>query len=137
MTTTIIAPPAQPLLDRLRWIAVLSCLSLIILSLLWERWLAPIRPGGSWLMLKAVLLLVPLPGLLRGKRYAYQWSSLLILLYLCEGLVRATSDQGLSQWLAVLETALATIFFISVLRFCYVTRPSLTNPDLKRSRKKR
>ena len=88
-----------------------------------ERWLAPIRPGGSWLMLKALPLLLPLPGLLKGKRYAYQWSSLLILLYLCEGLVRATSDRGPSQWLAVLETMLATIFFISVLAFCRATRP--------------
>lgn len=137
MTTNIAAPASQSSLNRLRWVAVLSCLGLIVLSLIWERWLAPIRPGGSWLMLKALPLLLPLPGLLKGKRYAYQWSSLLILLYLCEGLVRATSDRGPSQWLAVLETMLATIFFISVLAFCRATRPSLTNPDLKRSRKKR
>ena len=137
MTTNIAAPTSQSSLNRLRWAAVLSCLGLIVLWLIWERWLAPIRPGGSWLMLKALPLLLPLPGLLKGKRYAYQWSSLLILLYLCEGLVRATSDRGPSQWLAVLETMLATIFFISVLAFCRATRPSLTNPDLKRSRKKR
>ena len=137
MTTNIAALASQSSLNRLRWAAVLSCLGLIVLSLIWERWLAPIRPGGSWLMLKALPLLLPLPGLLKGKRYAYQWSSLLILLYLCEGLVRATSDRGPSQWLAVLETMLATIFFISVLAFCRATRPSLTNPDLKRSRKKR
>ena len=137
MTTDRATPATSPLLNRLRWTAVISCLGLIVLSLAWERWLAPIRPGGSWLMLKAVPLLLPLPGLLKGKRYAYQWSSLLILLYLCEGLVRATSDQGLSQWLATLETILATVFFISVLAFCRATRPSLTNPDLKRSRKKR
>ncbi|MFM8338846.1 MAG: DUF2069 domain-containing protein, partial [Fluviibacter sp.] len=76
-------------------------------------------------------------GLLKGKRYAYQWSSLLILLYVCEGLVRATSDTGLSQSLGIIETVLATVFFVSVLAFCYATRPSLTNPELKRSRKKR
>ena len=122
---------------RYRWIAVLSCLALIVLSLAWERWLAPLRPGGSWLMLKAVPLLLPLPGLLKGKRYAYQWSSLLILLYLCEGLVRATSDHGLSQLLGIAESILATAFFVGVLGFCYATRPSLTNPELKRSRKKR
>lgn len=137
MTTANVVPATQSSLNRLRWAAVLSCIGLIVLSLTWERWLAPIRPGGSWLMLKALPLLLPLPGLLKGKRYAYQWSSLLILLYLGEGLVRATTDQGLSQWLAVLETVLATIFFISVLAFCRATRPSLTNPELKRSRKKR
>lgn len=88
-------------------------------------------------MLKAVPLLLPLPGLLKGKRYAYQWSSLLILAYLCEGLVRATSDTGMSQTLGLLEAVLSTVFFISVLMFCHATRPSLMNPELKRSRKKR
>ena len=127
----------QTKLTRLRWAAVLSLLALIVLSLLWERWLAPIRPGGSWLMLKAVPLLLPLRGLLNGKRYTYQWSSLLILAYITEGLVRATSDNGTSQWLAIIETTLSSIYFISVLMFCYDTRPSLTNPALKRSRKKR
>jgi len=123
-------------LTRLRWVAVLSLLALIVLSLLWERWLAPIRPGGSWLMLKAVPLLLPLRGLLNGKRYTYQWSSLLILAYLTEGLVRATSDTGTSQLLAALEATLSGIYFTSVLVFCYDTRPSLTNPALKKSRKK-
>ena len=127
----------QHKLARLRWAAVLSLLALIVLSLLWERWLAPIRPGGSWLMLKAVPLLLPLRGLLNGKRYTYQWSSLLILAYITEGLVRATSDTGTSQWLAIIETGLSSLYFISVLMFCYDTRPSLTNPALKRSRKKR
>ncbi|MEN9902818.1 MAG: hypothetical protein RL651_1482 [Pseudomonadota bacterium] len=127
----------QRKLARLRWAAVISLLALIVLSLLWERWLAPIRPGGSWLMLKAIPLLLPLRGLLNGKRYTYQWSSLLILAYITEGLVRATSDTGTSQWLAIIETVLSSLYFISVLVFCYDTRPSLTNPALKRSRKKR
>ena len=127
----------QTKLSRLRWAAVVSLLGLIVLSLLWERWLAPIRPGGSWLMLKAIPLLLPLRGLLHGKRYTYQWSSLLILAYLTEGLVRATSDTGTSQMLAVIEVILSTIYFVSVLMFCRDSRPSLTNPALKRTRKKR
>lgn len=88
-------------------------------------------------MLKALPLLLPLPGLLKGKRYAYQWSSMLILLYLCEGLVRATSDTGLNQILGAVETMLAMVYFVSVLAFCYATRPSLTNPALKRTHTKR
>lgn len=127
----------QTKLSRLRWAAVASLLGLIVLSLLWERWLSPIRPGGSWLMLKAIPLLLPLRGLLYGKRYTYQWSSLLILAYLTEGLVRATSDTGTSQMLAVIEVILSTIYFVSVLMFCRDSRPSLTNPALKRMRKKR
>lgn len=126
----------QTKLSRLRWAAVASLLGLIVLTLLWERWLAPIRPGGSWLMLKAIPLLLPLRGLLHGKRYTYQWSSLLILAYLTEGLVRATSDTGTSQMLATVEALLAGIYFVSVLMFCRDTRPSLTNPARKPSRKK-
>ena len=126
----------QTKLSRLRWAAVASLLGLIVLSLLWERWLSPIRPGGSWLMLKAIPLLLPLRGLLYGKRYTYQWSSLLILAYLTEGLVRATSDTGTSQMLAVVEGILSSIYFVSVLMFCRDSRPSLTNPALKRTRKK-
>lgn len=125
----------QNKLDKLRWVATVSCLALIVLCLFWERWLAPVRPGGSWLMLKAVPLLLPLPGILKGKRYTYQWASLLLLAYLCEGLVRASSDTGLSQYLAMLETLLAGICFSSVLLFCRATRPSLTNPALKHSKR--
>ena len=59
--------------------ACLSLLALIFLCLAWELWLAPLRPGGSWLALKALPLLLPLLGVLKRRRYTYQWSSMLIL----------------------------------------------------------
>jgi uncharacterized membrane protein len=108
---------------RLQWIASASLIALIFLCLAWELWLAPLRPGGSWLVFKAVLLLAPLFGILRGKRYTYQWTSLFILLYLMEGLVRATSDQGLSRTLAMVETALSSILFAAVVAYARMTRP--------------
>src|SRR4051794_1984022 len=37
-----------------RWVAVGSLLALIVLGLAWELWLAPLRPGGSWLVLKVL-----------------------------------------------------------------------------------
>ena len=63
--------------------------ALIALGLAWELWLAPLKPGGSWLVLKVLPLLAPLFGVLRGKRYTYQWSTLLIWLYVAEGATRA------------------------------------------------
>jgi len=93
------------------WGAAASLVALIALSLAWEIWLAPLRPGGSWLMLKAVPLLAPLRGVLAGRRRTYQWSSMLILAYLAEGSVRAWSDHGLSASLALLEAILALVFF--------------------------
>lgn len=73
--------------------------------------------------LKAVVLLLPLFGILRGKRYTYKWLSLLIQIYLLEGLTRATSDQGLSQYLAIGETLLATVLFAVTILFIRATRP--------------
>lgn len=100
----------------------ISLIALIFLCLAWEGWLAPLRPGGSWLILKGAFLLIPLFGILRGKRYTYKWLSLFIQFYLLEGLTRATSDSGLSQWLAMGETALATIVFVIAILYIRATR---------------
>jgi uncharacterized membrane protein len=102
--------------------ACLSLLALIFLCLAWELKLAPITTGGSWLALKCLPLLLPLRGILKAHRYTYQWTSMLILLYLTEGIVRATSDRGLSQWLAGVEIALALVFFAATIGFVRATR---------------
>lgn len=105
-------------------ISSISLIALIFLCVAWEAWLAPLRPGGSWMILKAVLLLPPLFGILRGKRYTYKWVSLFIQFYLLEGLTRATSDQGLSQRLAIGETLLAGLLFVSAILYIRATRPA-------------
>ncbi len=103
-------------------IACTSLIALILLCLAWELRLAPIRPGGSWLALKAVPLLIPLRGILAGRRYTFQWSTMFILIYLCEGVVRATTDNGPSQWLAVIETLLSSAFFCCAIAYIRLTR---------------
>ena len=107
---------------RYQFIASASLISLIFLCLGWELWWAPLKPGGSWLVLKAVFLLAPLFGILRGKRYTYKWLSLFIQFYILEGLTRATSDHGLSQQLAIVESILAIIIFITVILYVRATR---------------
>jgi len=92
-------------------VASICLVGLIAMSLAWELWLAPLRPGGSWLVLKVVPLLAALPGTLSARRYTYQWSSMVALAYLAEGIVRAMSDRGLSAQLALIEIVLATIWF--------------------------
>ena len=101
----------------LRFGAVASLLLLIALSLAWELWLAPLRPGGSWLMLKAVPLLAPLRGILHGRRYVYQWASLLILPYFAEGIVRSASESEPSRHLAIAEATLSLVFFLCVIAY--------------------
>ncbi|MCE1182316.1 MAG: DUF2069 domain-containing protein [Rhodocyclales bacterium] len=110
---------------KARHYQIISCttlIALIFLCISWEGWLAPLRPGGSWMTLKGILLLLPLFGILRGKRYTYKWLSLFIQFYLLEGLTRATSDQGLSQILACIETALAFTLFVASILYIRSTR---------------
>jgi uncharacterized membrane protein len=97
--------------------AVASMLALIVLCIAWETVLAPLRPGGSWLVLKVIPLLIPLRGILKRDIYTLQWSSMLILLYFAEGVVRATTDRGLSAALGSIEVVLVCIFFFCTLMF--------------------
>lgn len=91
--------------------AVGSLTALIFLCVAWELFLAPLKPGGSWLVLKALPLLAPLMGVLHGRRYTFQWSTLLIWLYAAEGATRAFTDRGLAAALAGAELALALAYF--------------------------
>ena len=105
---TVTVPPA---VEATRWVAVASVLALIVLGVAWELWLAPLRPGGSWLVLKVLPLCIPVAGLLRRRMYTYRWVSLLVWPYFIEGVVRATSDRGPSVPLAVAETVLTLVLF--------------------------
>ena len=96
--------------------------ALLLLCVAWELWLAPLRPGGSLLALKALPLALPLPGIFSGKRYTYQWSSMLILAYFAEGITRAWAETGLSQKLALGEVALSLAFFAAAVSYARWTR---------------
>lgn len=91
--------------------AFASLVALVALSLAWELWLAPLRPGGSALALKALPLVFALPGTWRRDVYTLQWASMLVLLYLAEGIVRGMTDGGLSARLGWIEALLAFVFF--------------------------
>ncbi len=103
-------------------IASFSLVGLIVLCLAWELWLAPLRPGGSLVALKALPLALPLPGVLAGRRYTYQWSSLLILAYFAEGATRAWAEAGVSRTLALTEVALSLVFFAAAVSYARLTR---------------
>lgn len=100
-----------PALQCTRWLALACAVALAALCVAWELWLAPLRPGGSWLALKALPLLLTLPGLWRNRLFTYRWTCLLLWLYVTEGLVRATSEAPPAAWLAWLEVALAVLLF--------------------------
>ena len=103
--------PASPTLKRIQALALGSLLALIALGLAWELWLAPLRPGGSWWAIKVLPLALPVAGLLKHRMYTYRWLSLLVWLYITEGLVRATSESGLNAWLALGQVLLCLLLF--------------------------
>jgi uncharacterized membrane protein len=103
------SPPKYVTLTRIA--AVGSLLGLIVLGLLWELWLAPLRPGGSFLVLKVLPLCIPLAGLLKNRMFTYRWVSLFVWLYFIEGVVRAWGDKAPSNYLAMIEVVLCVILF--------------------------
>ena len=98
-------------IEAIRWTAASSLFGLIVLGVLWEMVLAPIRPGGSLLALKVLPLILPLAGVLKNRMYTYRWLSLLVWLYFTEGAVRAWSDKPPSNYLAMVEVFLCLVLF--------------------------
>jgi uncharacterized membrane protein len=105
------APPATPdaLTRKSRSAALVGLVLLITLGLAWELWLAP--TGSGTLAIKVLPLVLCLAGLWRHRMVTFRWLALLLWLYFLEGVVRATTEGGLSQALAVAEVALCLWLF--------------------------
>ena len=94
------------------WGAIASLATLIVWCVLWEMVVAPLKPGGSWLAIKAVPLLIPLYGVIKRDVYTLQWSSMVILLYFTEGVVRGYSDKlAASAFMAWGEAVIVCVYF--------------------------
>jgi uncharacterized membrane protein len=107
---------------RAQMIVVVSFAALAALALCWELWIAPLRPGGSWLALKALPLALALPGLWRGRIRSYQWWSLGLSVYLSEAVVRAMGDARPSAGLALAQAILCVVAFAGILVFVRAQR---------------
>jgi len=92
--------------------ATISLVWLIVWLVAWEAFVAPLQPGSWLLALKVVPLLLPLRGVIKRDLYTLQWSSMLILIYFVEGVVRAWADSSaLSRQMALGEIALVLVYF--------------------------
>jgi uncharacterized membrane protein len=103
-------------------IANAALVALALLGLLWELWLAPLRPGGSWLVLKIVPLVLLLPGAFAGRRRTLQQLALVLPFYLAEGIVRAASETGRHALVAALAAIVAAIALAAVLAWARQSR---------------
>jgi uncharacterized membrane protein len=88
---------------------VASVAAVILFSLLWETWLAPVRPGGSWLVLKVLPLCLLWVALVQRRFRAFQWLLLLLPWYFAEGVVRGFSETGRHSICAYAAAALSLV----------------------------
>ena len=109
-------------IQQARMACVISLVLLIFTCIGWEWFLAPLRSGGSWMVLKALPLVAILPSIVKGRRYTYQYSSMLILFYFTEGVMRLFDADALSRMCAGFEVLFSVIFFVACLIFCRNTR---------------
>lgn len=110
MTPETTAPTTpDPAVQRARAIALAAVIGLIAVGLAWELWLAP-TGSGTW-ALKVLPLVLCLGGLMRHRMYTYRWLSLLVWLYFLEGVVRATTEGGWSQAMALVQLTLCLVLF--------------------------
>lgn len=107
------APVSAARVALLHGLAIGSLLALIALALAWELSIAAGPAGPGLLALKALPLLLPLFGILRGRRYTYQWAPMLVLAYFIEGVMRGYSDAGASGAAGWGQAFLAVVFIVS------------------------
>lgn len=109
--------PVRNLATSARWhrLAVALMAGVVLWEALWELSLAPLRPGGSWLVLKVVPIAWVWILLVRGSRRARQVASLMLPLFAAEGIVRALTEPGRHAYVATLATALALGALVAIL----------------------
>ena len=112
-------------------LAFLSLFVFIIWSILWESILAPIRPGGSWLVLKIIPLTFVLPGVYKQNRYTLQCSLMLIIFYTAEALVRAVTEQGNTRLVASVAVMLGLLHFIASVLYLHPYKKAARNHQTK------
>ena len=109
MSSAAVSAAPDGVLLLTRAVALGSLLALIALGLAWELWLAP--TGGRTWALKVLPLAFAVVGLLQFRMFTHRWLSLLVWLYVAEGLVRGVTERGLSMTLAWLQVALCLVLF--------------------------
>ncbi len=109
MSSAAVSAAPDGVLLRTRAVALGSLLALIALGLAWELWLAP--TGGRTWALKVLPLAFAVVGLLQFRMFTHRWLSLLVWLYVAEGLVRGVTERGPSMTLAWLQVALCLVLF--------------------------
>ena len=115
------AATSDPVTVRSRWPLRMGLVSLVALVLLSVAFTLVTLPGQSHAPILALFKVVALGYLFMRVRvadvYTLQWSSMFILLFMAEGLVRATSDAFPSSALGLAEAGLSLAYFVAILAY--------------------
>jgi len=106
-------PERRARIEHWRIVCLVCTLGLIVLGLGWELWWAPLKGGSGALALKVLPLTLCIAGMLKHKMRSYRAMSLLVWLYVLEGLMRVVTEQGWGQPLAMAEAILGMVLFAS------------------------
>lgn len=109
-----------------RWfhrLALAGLLGTLLLVSLWAGWLFPPRrlPPAAVVLAVGLPLLLPLRGMLHGRRYTCAWSLFLSLPYFIHGTVEAWADPA-ARPLALLEVATTLAWIIGATGYVRLTR---------------
>jgi len=104
--------------ERRARIATLSLWAAVVLSLL--SWTTV---GYSWLLcvVAVLLLLVPLGGLIRGRRHTYAWATLFAIPYLFFAITELLVNPA-ARWAAAISLLLVFAWFCTMVLFLRVSR---------------
>lgn len=105
----------------------------LILFALLAAWLVWLNPPPKALMSLSALtllapLLLPLRGLLSGRRYTVAWSTLFIVLYFVHGISTAAGPVP-DRWIGVAEAALSVLYFLFAVGYVRKSRPMQVEND--------
>ena len=98
---------------RFRYLALFSHLGLLVWITVWQLFLSADQQYSLvFIFLLYVLpLLLPLPGIIRGKPYTHAWANFIVLYYLLHGLTVLYAVAS-ERWLAAIEVVLVVGMFI-------------------------
>lgn len=103
---------------RLHGVVATAYVALLVHLLIWLLYLAP--PDGALLSIALLTLvgplLIPLRGVLYGRRHAVAWSAIVVLIYFIHGVTHIAAP-GVERWLGAIEIALVVIHFTAAMRF--------------------
>lgn len=102
----------DPRLAFMRKLSLLSNLGLIAWVVAWHAYLSPHPHLNAWAVTIGwtIPLLLPLPGIIKGKAFTHAWANFILMFYFLHALTILYVDEG-ERWMAAAELVFVTAAF--------------------------